>query len=485
MACTNIGYRGVQFNFLTDQKRRLADPDIISHFVLRADRFQASSSGIEYKCQLNSGTTETERAKGRTWRAWNFHPVLFICTMASRWRHWDAGCHDSLQTDFKYQSLQHSSETEWLFNGHDSSDEELQAVPVAGVGRGKTRPPAASIILPKNLAYPEPRKKVSHQPFSLRLWEAQERTNYPACSSSPNCPLASQFEDDWRIQETKQMLCRVGVGRGRGRSKAEVLGKAPGRETDNGYTFSGSSGDFRAYTKQSSLKQLPGCDVNRNDNTKERESKTQTQPPSQAAGQQSTRRLWTPDLRKRWRGDKLVVVKSDDVEEWPHLSAKGSSKSKRSPRKRKGKANNVSPQGVSPDVRTSPKTDDQKTLEKQNNRQSKNGGDEKEAIKPTPDLSPEDLSAVLAAGDWIRLDNLPPGVQTQEVYGILEPFGAIEECFVHHHGDHSSGVVRLGDSDVCEWCVSCLNETESPFPGWQGPLFCSHVRNEDSEVQLD
>ncbi|XP_035694355.1 uncharacterized protein LOC118428413 isoform X2 [Branchiostoma floridae] len=399
--------------------------------------------------------------------------------MASRWRHWDAGCHDSIQTVSKYQSLQHSSEG--LSNGHYSSDEELVAVPVPGAGRGRKRPPAASIRLPKNLAYPEPEKKVAHQTF--RLWEMQERTNYPSCSASPNCPLASQFEDDWRIQETKQMLCRVGVGRGRGRSKAEVLGKAPGRETDNGFTFSGSSGDFRAYTKQSALKQLPSHDVNRNDNAKERESKTKTLSSSLTSGLLATKRLWTPDPKKRWKKDK--IAHPDNVEEWPDLSSKGSpSRGKKSPRKRKGKGDMSPPgPGASPDVRSSPKTDDQKTLEKQHGRQSKDGGKEKEVIKPAPDLSLEAVDAVLDAEDWIRLDNLPPGVQSQEVYGILEPFGAIVECHVHRHGDHSSAVVRLADSEVCEWCVSCLNETESPFPGWEGPLFCSHVRNGDSEVQ--
>ncbi|XP_035694358.1 uncharacterized protein LOC118428413 isoform X3 [Branchiostoma floridae] len=360
--------------------------------------------------------------------------------MASRWRHWDAGCHDSIQTVSKYQSLQHSSEG--LSNGHYSSDEELVAVPVPGAGRGRKRPPAASIRLPKNLAYPEPEKK-----------------------------------------ETKQMLCRVGVGRGRGRSKAEVLGKAPGRETDNGFTFSGSSGDFRAYTKQSALKQLPSHDVNRNDNAKERESKTKTLSSSLTSGLLATKRLWTPDPKKRWKKDK--IAHPDNVEEWPDLSSKGSpSRGKKSPRKRKGKGDMSPPgPGASPDVRSSPKTDDQKTLEKQHGRQSKDGGKEKEVIKPAPDLSLEAVDAVLDAEDWIRLDNLPPGVQSQEVYGILEPFGAIVECHVHRHGDHSSAVVRLADSEVCEWCVSCLNETESPFPGWEGPLFCSHVRNGDSEVQ--
>eukprot|EP00058_Branchiostoma_floridae_P009980 XP_002595468.1 hypothetical protein BRAFLDRAFT_69158 [Branchiostoma floridae] len=232
--------------------------------------------------------------------------------MASRWRHWDAGCHDSLQTVSKYQSLQHSSEG--LSDGHFSSDEE-----------------------------------------------------------------------------TKQMLCRVGVGRGRGRSKAEVLGKAPGRETDNGFTFSGSSGDFRAYTKQSALKQLPSHNVKRNDNTRERESKTKTQSSSQTSGLLATKRLWTPDPKKRWKKDK--IAHPDNVEEWPDLSSdsKGSpSRGKKSPRKRKGKGD-VSPPGpgVSPDVRSSPKTDDQKTLEKQHGRQSKDGGKEEEVLKPAPDLSLE------------------------------------------------------------------------------------------------
>ncbi|XP_019613761.1 PREDICTED: uncharacterized protein LOC109461789 isoform X2 [Branchiostoma belcheri] len=120
--------------------------------------------------------------------------------MASRWRHWDAGCHDSLQTVLQFQSLQQSSETDGSFNGQDSSDEELQAVPTPGLGRGITRPPAASIRLPPNLAYPEPRKTVENN-------------------------------------ETKQKLCRVGVGRGRGRVRSEVLGKTPGKATDNGYVF--------------------------------------------------------------------------------------------------------------------------------------------------------------------------------------------------------------------------------------------------------
>ncbi|KAI8501065.1 hypothetical protein Bbelb_211600 [Branchiostoma belcheri] len=342
--------------------------------------------------------------------------------MASRWRHWDAGCHDSLQTVLQFQSLQQSSETDGSASGLDSSDEELQAVPTPGLGRGITRPPAASIRLPPNLAYPEPRKTVENHVAPLPL-------SYPASSSSSlNCPLANQIEDDWRIQETKQKLCKVGVGRGRGRVRSEVLGKTPGRATDNGYVFSGSAGDFRAYTKQSSLKQLPSHSADRNDNAKEREV---------------------------------------------------SSRSKNSGRKRKGKADDLSPPGASPDERSSPKTDDQKTLEKQNSRKNEDEGKEKEVVKTAPDLSPAELGAVLDAADWIRLGNLPPGVTSQEVCGILEPFGTIVECHVHRHADHSSALVRLADSDVCEWCVSCLNETESPFPGWQGPLFCSHVRSGD------
>ncbi|XP_019613745.1 PREDICTED: uncharacterized protein LOC109461751 isoform X3 [Branchiostoma belcheri] len=362
--------------------------------------------------------------------------------MASRWRHWDAGCHDSLQTVLQFQSLQQSSETDGSASGLDSSDEELQAVPTPGLGRGITRPPAASIRLPPNLAYPEPRKTVENH-------------------------------------ETKQKLCRVGVGRGRGRVRSEVLGKTPGKATDNGYVFSGSAGDFRAYTKQSLLKQLPSHNADKNDNGKERESETQTQSQSATVGLQPTRRLWIPDPKKRWRREK--IVEPDDVEQWPHLPSNGSSRSKNSGRKRKGKADDLSPPGASPDERSSPKTDDQKTLEKQHSRKNElqDKGKEKEVVKTAPDLSPAELGAVLGAADWIRLGNLPPGVTSQEVCGILEPFGAIVECHVHRHADHSSALVRLADSDVCEWCVSCLNETESPFPGWQGPLFCSHVRSGD------
>ncbi|XP_078691611.1 uncharacterized protein LOC144921969 isoform X5 [Branchiostoma floridae x Branchiostoma belcheri] len=315
-------------------------------------------------CDRNARRVAGPRREAGAWvRLSKTFPLpCSFTTMASRWRHWDAGCHDSLQTVLQFQSLQQSSETDGSASGLDSSDEELQAVPTPGLGRGITRPPAASIRLPPNLAYPEPRKTVENH-------------------------------------ETKQKLCRVGVGRGRGRVRSEVLGKTPGKATDNGYVFS-------------------------------------------------------------------------------------SSRSKNSGRKRKGKADDLSPPGASPDERSSPKTDDQKTLEKQHSRKNelqdkgKESG-EKEVVKTAPDLSPAELGAVLGAADWIRLGNLPPGVTSQEVCGILEPFGAIVECHVHRHADHSSALVRLADSDVCEWCVSCLNETESPFPGWQGPLFCSHVRSGD------
>ncbi|XP_078691606.1 uncharacterized protein LOC144921969 isoform X2 [Branchiostoma floridae x Branchiostoma belcheri] len=398
-------------------------------------------------CDRNARRVAGPRREAGAWvRLSKTFPLpCSFTTMASRWRHWDAGCHDSLQTVLQFQSLQQSSETDGSASGLDSSDEELQAVPTPGLGRGITRPPAASIRLPPNLAYPEPRKTVENH-------------------------------------ETKQKLCRVGVGRGRGRVRSEVLGKTPGKATDNGYVFSGSAGDFRAYTKQSSLKQLPSHDADKNDNGKERESETQTQSQSATVGLQPTRRLWIPDPKKRWRREK--IVEPDDVEQWPHLPSNGSSRSKNSGRKRKGKADDLSPPGASPDERSSPKTDDQKTLEKQHSRKNelqdkgKESG-EKEVVKTAPDLSPAELGAVLGAADWIRLGNLPPGVTSQEVCGILEPFGAIVECHVHRHADHSSALVRLADSDVCEWCVSCLNETESPFPGWQGPLFCSHVRSGD------
>ncbi|XP_014673943.1 PREDICTED: uncharacterized protein LOC106814162 [Priapulus caudatus] len=75
----------------------------------------------------------------------------------------------------------------------------------------------------------------------------------------------------------------------------------------------------------------------------------------------------------------------------------------------------------------------------------------------------------------MQIENVPSTVQDWEIEQLLEPFGSVLETRMLNTDDKVKVRVRFEEASIVEWAVSCLHESESPFPGCSLPFLCMAV----------